>query len=242
MEETHFVLDMRKGDIFVPKGVKDVKLIDIVSGSEGFTVVMTLKGGYDAKIMNVFVIFKNDNSSYPIQNVPDNVPNVTYRSNPTAFMNQKVFQQFFGCDRIWGTDDPQGPLKHVWTDGVASHKGPLGEAASKKNIMRHFLPANMTHICQPCDQFVIAKFKELYKEYFDDYILSAVEDGLFHQGLDKNGNATGSGKVKNPGKLFILRLLSKVLREMNDKKDKDGLNWAQKAMLGCGLGLNPEGR
>jgi hypothetical protein len=243
VDETHFILDMRSGQIFVPKGEKDVKIMEVVSGSEGFTVVMTLKGGVDAKVMNLFVIFRNQDSSYPIQNVPDNVPHVTYRSNPTAFMNTKLFDEvFLGNTRIWGVDDPDGPKKHVWVDNVASHIGPISSNAQKKNIEKLPLPANTTHLCQPADQFVIAKFKEMYKEHFDDYILSAVEDGLFHQKIQADGTLKGSGKIRNPGKSFILQLLSKVLTELNEKKDKNGMSWAQKAMVGCGLGLNRDGK
>jgi hypothetical protein len=242
VDETHFIMDMRKGNIFVSKGEKDVKLMDIVSGSEGFTVVMTLKGGMDAKIMNLFVIFKNKDSSYPISNVPDNVPHVTYRSNPTAFMNKKLFETFLGESRIWGADDPNGKVKHVWADNVASHNGSIGASGGRKNIEKRSLPANTTHLCQPCDQFVIAKFKEMYKELFDDYVLSAVEDGIFQQKVQADGTMKGSGKIKNPGKSFVLKLLSKVLIELNEKKDKDGMSWAQKAMVGCGLGLDRDGK
>jgi hypothetical protein len=67
--------------------------MDIVSVSEGFTVVMTFKGGIDGKIMNLFIIFKNRDSSYPIQNAPGNIPHVSYRSNPTAFMKTMLFDK-----------------------------------------------------------------------------------------------------------------------------------------------------
>jgi hypothetical protein len=130
----------------------------------------------------------------------------------------------------------------VWIDNVASHTGPISSNAQKKNIEKLPLPANTTHLCQPADQFVIAKFKEMYKELFDDYILSAVEDGLFQQKIQADGTLKGSGKIRNPGKSFILQLLSKVLTELNEKKDKNGMSWAQKAMVGCGLGLDRDGK
>ena len=157
-------------------------------------------------------------------------------------MNRIMFQKFLGDSCVWGADDPNGPVKHVWFDGVQSHNGDMGPDAASKKIERHHLPPNTTHICQPCDQFVIAQIKSLYKEYFDDYVIQAVEDGLFQQKVEVTGNIKGSGKLRNPGKKFILMLLAKVIAEVNTKIDENGYNWARKAMLGCGIGLDNMGR
>ncbi len=39
------------------------------------------------------------------------------------------------------------------------------------------------------------------------------------------------------GKTFFLRLAADVIREVNMIRDKDGVSFARKAMLQCGLGL-----
>ncbi len=39
------------------------------------------------------------------------------------------------------------------------------------------------------------------------------------------------------GKTFFLRLAADVIREVNMVRDKDGVSFARKAMLQCGLGL-----
>ncbi len=39
------------------------------------------------------------------------------------------------------------------------------------------------------------------------------------------------------GKMFFLRLAADVIREVNMVRDKDGVSFARKAMLQCGLGL-----
>ena len=57
----------------------------------------------------------------------------------------------------------------------------------------------------------------------------------------KHGSSEGSGKLKNPDKLFFLRLAAQSVRKVNSMRDRDGLIYARKAMIRCGLSKNLNG-
>jgi len=52
----------------------------------------------------------------------------------------------------------------------------------------------------------------------------------------------GSEKLANPGKTFYLKLAAAVVREVNEERDKDGVSFCRKAMMGCGMALNLNGQ
>jgi len=51
-----------------------------------------------------------------------------------------------------------------------------------------------------------------------------------------------SGKLKNPGKAFFLRLAAESVREVNSQTDKNGVSFARKAMVMTGMSLNYNGQ
>ena len=94
-------------------------------------------------------------------------------------------------------------------------------------------------MCQPADSFVIEKIKEARTRGWDDKKIELVRD---HQYQNRpNSAGEWSGKLKNPGKSFFLRLASRAVREVNAMKDKNGLTYARKAMVRCGLSKNLNG-
>jgi hypothetical protein len=44
------------------------------------------------------------------------------------------------------------------------------------NTSLQYFPANTTELTQPCDQFVISKIKETWREKWYEYLLIAVEE------------------------------------------------------------------
>ncbi|RAW43028.1 hypothetical protein PC110_g743 [Phytophthora cactorum] len=82
MDEAHFDINMDNHMTLGFRGDKVVRYHDVVSGGEGMTLVLKIRGGPSARIDPAMMIFQNQNRSYPIQNVPDDVPSVTYRSGP----------------------------------------------------------------------------------------------------------------------------------------------------------------
>lgn len=50
------------------------------------------------------------------------------------------------------------------------------------------------------------------------------------------GSGSGaSGKLKNPGKGFFLKLAANSIREVNKQRDKNGVPYARKAMIRTGM-------
>ncbi len=77
--ETHFCYDNDNRYVLSKRGsISSYK--DFVSGTEGFTVVLRLIGGPNARIASPFFIFKNESGNYPILGVPDNAPGCSYRT------------------------------------------------------------------------------------------------------------------------------------------------------------------
>ena len=51
-----------------------------------------------------------------------------------------------------------------------------------------------------------------------------------------------SGAIKNPEKRFFLKLVATAVQEVNNCRDSQGLTFARKAMIRCGLSLDVTGQ
>jgi hypothetical protein len=54
--------------------------------------------------------------------------------------------------------------------------------------------------------------------------------------------ASGSGAIQNPGKTFFLHLAAKAVQLVNAMHDADGIGYARKALIRCGLSLDVTGQ
>ena len=93
------------------------------------------------------------------------------------------------------------------------------------------MPNNSTDLCQPADSFIIAKLMDVWKSEWESKKLE----------LLNNESYTASGKLKNSGKKFFLQLAAKCVRRVNGMRDKNGITFARKAMIRCGLSKNVNG-
>ena len=75
------------------RGSNKSNYANVVGGCDGFTMVLRLNGGIDAKLMHLFLFFKNRDRNYPMVNLPDNIDGVLYRTQPRACMDQTFFEQ-----------------------------------------------------------------------------------------------------------------------------------------------------
>ena len=57
--------------------------------------------------------------------------------------------------------------------------------------------------------------------------------------IDQNGNVKHIGL--NPGKEFFFRMVANSVRDDNAMRDNNGLSYARKAMIMCGMALNTNG-
>jgi DDE superfamily endonuclease len=95
----------------------------------------------------------------------------------------------------------------------------------------HFLPPNSTHLTQPADSILIQKIKDEWRRRWDAYKLRMIKEGNWKDG------AKSSGKLVNPGKRYFLQLPADCVKAVNSMKGQNGLSWARKAMIRCGLSL-----
>ena len=76
-DEMHFSIHMHNHKTLAERGDGEGKYADVVSGDEGMTILILLTGRRNSSIQPPLMIFKNENSSYSIHGVPDDVSGVT---------------------------------------------------------------------------------------------------------------------------------------------------------------------
>lgn len=235
-DETHFVVDLNDGRTLAMKGDTDVKFADVVSGDVGMTMMVMLGGGSRSHLEVPFMIFQNERSSYPIQGVPDNIPGVCYRSGPKGWMDSRVFTEWLSEKRVMKPLQ-DGRQRVLYVDNASGHKltAEAKDALNASNTVLRFLPKNATDLCQPADSFIIQKIKTVWRRRWDEKRLDMIKKDEW---VDWK---SGSGKLPNPGKKFYLKLAADVIREVENERDKDGVSFTRKAMIGCGMALNFNG-
>ena len=106
-----------------------------------------------------------------------------------------------------------------------------------------FLPRRLdadSDLCQPCDSFVISKIKDAWSKRWNEKKIELVANEQWQNKPNKKGQF--SGKLKNPGKTFFLKLAADSVRDVNMQRDENGLTYARKAMIRCGLSKNINGK
>lgn len=236
MDETALKVDMDTGRTLDFEGESHVSYMATTSGSEGFTFVMNLGGGRQGTMEPGFIIFKNADCNYPIRNVPDNVPGVSYRTGKKAWMDMRVFLEMIK-ERKFLKPLPGGKKRILFMDNVGSHKlsDEILEALAEINTEIKFLPTNSTNTTQACDAFGIQVFKQCWRGLWDAKKADDILNEMFRDGKG------GSGHHENPGKHFFLKLAAKALHKARSRRDSNGLTYARKSMIICGLSLDTDG-
>lgn len=238
-DETHFVFNMDNGKTLGFVGDKHVKYADVVSGGEPITLMVRLSGGRDATIHPPMLIFKNGARSYPVRGVPDIIPGVCYRTGPKGWMDGTVWKDWLSEPRaIKALGNNRRRVLYV--DNCSSHTDGDAIQDCLRNIRTTLqkFPPNATHLIQPADSFIIQKIKEAWRKLWDEYKYRCIKAGEW---MD-SANGKSSGKIRNPGKTFFLRLASEAVRQVNAMRDKNGVQYARKAMIMTGMSLNLNGR
>lgn len=232
-DETHFVINVDNGRTLGFCGTSEVKYADVVSGGEGFTMIVRLSGGRDSKVEAPFIVFKNKDRHYPIRGVPDNVDGVAYRTGPKGWIDRTVMPQWRSERRIISRL-PHDRLRVLYVDNCSGHTNTmeLEKACDVINTKIKYFPPNATHLVQPCDSFVIQKIKRAWSTEWETYKMQMIK-------LNKWKDS--SGKIANPGKTYFLKLAAKCVRQVNQQRDEDGLTYARKAMIITGMALNTNG-
>lgn len=103
-----------------------------------------------------------------------------------------------------------------------------------------YFPPCATDLVQPADSFVISKIKDAWTTLWETEKLRMINAGEWSNGVRSDG--AWSGKLLNPGKRFFLELAAKAVRQINEMRDSNGLTYARKAMIRCGLSLDVNGQ
>ena len=132
---------------------------------------------------------------------------------------------------------PAGWIRVIFMDSCTAQNETLEqlEALEKINAKVMELSRKSTHSCQPLDSSVTQNVKEVWRKECEAETLRFVENG------DYSNWANGSGKLHNPGKHFFLQLASISLQKVKRMRDGNGVSYARKAMIRCGLALYTDG-
>lgn len=155
-------------------------------------------------------------------------------------MDGRVFKEW-AADTCCNHLLPGGKGQVIFVDNASGHVWDDATQAifKSKNIELKFLPANATHLCQPADSFIIKNIKEVWLKEWDSKKLQLLREHSFSNLPNKKGE--WSGKLVNPGKEFFLRLAAHCVETVNGLHDSNGVSYARKSMIRCGLAKNLNG-
>ncbi|CAH0484465.1 unnamed protein product [Peronospora farinosa] len=85
MDETHFVINCNNINTLGMRVATEMKYADVVSGGESMTMIITITGAPQARIVAPMMIFMNKNRSYPIQGVSATISGASNRTSPKAW-------------------------------------------------------------------------------------------------------------------------------------------------------------
>jgi len=224
-DETHMILDMTDGKVLDFSGTKRVTYSQVSSGRVGFTVGLRISGGVQSRIEFPMVFFQNDDENYPINGVPDNVAGVGYMSQRKGWVNRRVFAEYFSDGRFI-LPLSNNRERRLYIDDCHVHNTTPALTASThvcRTQLRRFFN-NCTTLIQPADQVLIRMFKALWRKKWE----------LKRAQLMRNGDYTATGRLRNPGKHYYLRLVKETIDELN-ARTIGGISVARKSMIVCGL-------
>ena len=163
-EETHSMVNMDNGKTLGFSGDHSVRYADFTSAGEGMTMLVRLSGGPSARIEPPLMIFKNQNQSYPISCVPDDVPGIAYRTGPKGWMDTTIMQEWLKEPNVMKRLS-RNRIRHLFIDNCSCHNLDEGIVSPAERIIttiKFFFP-NATDLLQPCDSFVIKKIKDAWR-------------------------------------------------------------------------------
>lgn len=100
------------------------------------------------------------------------------------------------------------------------------------NTELRYFPKSTTHSVQPADYFTIQKLKHAWTRRLEEGKMLLVKTGLW---------TDSSGKIRNPGKTYFMKLAVAAVRDVNYQRDGNGITYGRKAMIRTGIALNING-
>jgi hypothetical protein len=127
-----------------------------------------------------------------------------------------IFSQYFN-DLIAYQGDRFNHRKQVWIDNSSTHNPSeqLQRVLYAKNIELCYLPTCSTNLCQPVDQFIIAKIKDAWTRQWESKKTELIREQQWQN--DPHGRRGFYGKLKNLGKPYFLSLVAVAVQDMNEE-------------------------
>lgn len=159
-DETHFIFNLDNGRTLGFAGESKVKCADAISGSEEMTMVFQITGFRDASISLPLMIFINNDRSYPIRGLLDEISGVSYRIGPKGWMYRISMTKWLEEHRVIGPL-PNQRTRVMFFDNfsVSTPIKSSNAAAEKIRNKIELFPPNATDLLQSCDSFIIQKIK-----------------------------------------------------------------------------------
>ena len=85
--------------------------------------------------------------------------------------------------------------------------------------------------------FIMLKIKDVWKREWERKKIELIDDKNFSN--KERADGQWSGKLKNSGKRYFLELAQRAVAEVNSQRDENGMSYARKAMIKCGLSKEP---
>ena len=114
----------------------------------------------ECKAGSSFHYLQEQDSNHPLNNLPDNIGSISYRTQPHGLKDNNTFLQWLQEPRDI-CKDPDGESRTIFLDNCLGHRlsDPALEALSNISTILNFLRANAMHLCHPLDSFIIQKLK-----------------------------------------------------------------------------------
>lgn len=200
------------------------------------TLLVTRSGGENARLQPMFMVFKNAIRSYPIRNLEDNAPGVTYRSRPKGWQVSDLFEEWLGKPRNFKPLESERK-RILFVDNCHAHKMTLSvhKALEKSRSQIRFFSECATDLVQPADSFVNHAINAEWKKRWNSEVMKLIENKMWSNAWE------GLGRLWSPAKAYFLNLAAAVVRDVSQRRDKDGVLLVRKAVICCGLGLDLNG-
>lgn len=121
MYGTHFIFNMDDSKTIGLRGSENWNYADVVGGADGFRLVLRSRRGRNAKLLNLFIIFKNRDLSYSMIKLSDNIPNISYRTQQQDWMYNIAFNAWL--EEPLGTNmDEMNRTRRLFENNCQRHK------------------------------------------------------------------------------------------------------------------------
>lgn len=119
-DETHLTINRDNVKMLGVCGQDDFTYADVLSGDEDFTMMLRLRGGRDAKMEPLFLVFMSKEHKDPSSGVPDEVAGVAYRTGLKGWMGTQVLPQWLSEGRVMKLV-PHGHHRVLYMENCSGH-------------------------------------------------------------------------------------------------------------------------